>query len=161
MRSLLLATGLSFVLFTACENTDNNASPLGIEFSEPAASLTALGAIDQQNAGPKVTYTIDEAFVTPEHNGVYLVRYRFASHDSLDLIIVRRTTDYNYHSDKASAQNELSYAIFNQDTLTLNASAVSIQPRPDENRFSTVVNVHSTQHGDFNGTVNGVPLINK
>jgi hypothetical protein len=161
MRSFLFATGLSIALLTACDHDDNNANPLGIGYSDPAAALTAMGTIDQQNAGPKVTYTVDKAFVASEHNGVYLVRYKFTSNDSLDLVIVRRTTDYNYHSDNGAVQNQLSYAIFDQDTLELEPSAVSIQPRPAEDRFETVINVHTVARGDFNGTVNGVPLINR
>ena len=147
------------MLFVACDNVDNNADPLGIGFSEPATGLTATGTLDQQNAGPKVTYTVDEASVFPTGNGIYVLRYKFTSRDSLDLVVTRRTTDYNYNSDNAIAKNQLTHVIFNKDTLELGTSAVAIQPKPDQNRFSTVVNVHTVANGDFNGTVNGVPLI--
>jgi len=164
MRSFLFAIGSVLVFFsllqlTACDNVDNNADPLGIGFSEPGTALTAGGTIDRQNAGPKVTYTVSKASVFPTANGIYVLRYNFTSNDSLDLVVIRRTTDYNYNSDNGVAKNELAHVIFNRDTLELNASAVAIQPKQDQNRFSTVVNVHTVAHGDFNGTVNGVPLI--
>ena len=159
MRSFLLATVLSVLFFAACDNVDNLADPLGIGYSDPATALTASGSIDQQNAGPLVTYTVDEAAVLPLGSGEYVVRYKFTSGDSLRLVVVSRTKDYNYHSDITAAQNELSYAIFNRDTLELKSSAVAIQPKPDQNRFSTVVNVHTVAHGDFNGTVNSVPMV--
>ena len=164
MRSFFSATALVLVLFsllqlTACDNVDNNADPLGIGFSEPGTALTASGSIDKQNAGPKVTYTVSKASVFPTGNGIYIARYKFTSGDSLDLVVVRRTTDYNYHSDNTAAKNELAHVIFNRDTLELNASAVAIQPLTDQNRFSTVINVHTVTHGDFNGTVLGVPLV--
>lgn len=164
MRSYLFATGLVLVLFsllqlTACDNVDNNADPLGIGFSDPTTAMAASGNIDKQNAGPKVTYTVRKASVFPTGNGIYVARYNFTSGDSLDLVVVRRTTDYNYHSDDEVAKNRLAHVIFNKDTLELNASAVAIQPIMDQNRFSTVVNVHTVDRGDFNGTVNSVPLV--
>jgi hypothetical protein len=164
MRSFPYATGLVLVLFSllqlaACDNVDNNADPLGIGFSDPRTATTASGSLDQQNAGPKVTYTVAKASVFPTANGIYVLRYNFTSNDSMDLVVVRRTTDYNYHSDNQVAKNSLAQVIFNRDTLQLNASAVAIQPLTDQNRFSTVVNVHTVEKGDFNGTVIGVPLV--
>jgi len=164
MRSFLSATGLavvlfSFLLFAACDNVDNNAFPLGIHFSDASTATTAGGSIDQQNAGPKVTYIVKKASVFPAGNGVYVARYNFTSGDSLKLVVVRRTGDYNYHSDATLATNSLERVIFNKDTLQINASAVALEPKMDVDRFSTVVNVHTKTHGDFNGTVNGVPLV--
>lgn len=159
MRSFLFATGLSLVLFASCDVVDNNADPLGIGFSDPATAVNAVGSLDQQNAGPKVTYAVTKASVFPTGNGVYVLRYKFTSNDSLDLVVVRRTTDYNYHSDNQVATNELTHVIFNRDTLEIKASAVAIQPKTEDNRFATVVNVHTVSDGDFNGTVTGVPLV--
>jgi hypothetical protein len=159
MRSFLFATGLSLVLFAACDNVDNNADPLGIGYSDASTSVNAVGSIDQQNSGPKVTYAVTQASVFPTGNGVYVLRYKFTSNDSLDLEVTRRTTDYNYHSDGAVAKNTLTKVSFNGETLEINASDVAIQPKTEDNRFATVVNVHTVSHGDFNGTVTGVPLV--
>lgn len=161
MRSALFALGLGLVLFTACHDDDDNGSPWGIGVSDPALALTATGTIDQQNFGPKETYTVKEALLFPEADGAHVLRYKFTSGDSLDLVLIKRTADYNYHSAEAVNQNDLAYAIFNTDTLDLKESAVSVQPHADINRFETVVNVHTVSFGDFNGTVTGVPYVVK
>ncbi len=155
--SALLAVGL-IVFLTACHDDDDNGSPWGIGQSDPITALTATGSIDRQNPG-KTTYTVKEAFLVEADNGAHILRYIFTSNDSLDLVVVKRTQDYNYHAVTDASQNVLAYAILNGDTLSLGTgAAVAIQPRPSENRFNTVVNVH-TEIGDFNGTVEHVPYI--
>lgn len=164
MKSKIIALALCIGLFTACNDDDDNNSPAwGIDYSNPQTSLSAQGSIDQQNAGPKVTYTISKAFVvlSQNDNNLHVVRYKFTSGDSLDLIVTKRTSDYNYHFPGSEKENTLLSATFNNITLKLKESAVSIQPRPDEKKFHTVVNVHSLDLGDFNGTVNSVPLLRK
>ena len=162
---VLLATSLT--LLTACSDDDNAATtPWEIGHSDPATSLTATGTIDQQNArnsSGKKTYTVKEAYLADNDANTNLLRYIFTSNDTLNLIVTKRTQDYNYHFKGlvTTEQNEINYVIFNADTLELKESAVSVQPRADENRFHTVVNVHTLTFGDFNGTVNQVPYIAK
>jgi len=155
---LLMAVGLIAIL-SACHDDDDNGSPWGIGQSDPGTALTATGSIDRQNPG-KTTYTVREAFLVQGDKDSHILRYIFTSNDSLDLIIVKRTQDYNYHSVTAANDNLLASALFNGNALTMGSgAAVSIQPRPSENRFSTVVNVHTAELGDFNGTVEHVPYI--
>lgn len=160
MRAGFLATTLCVVLAVACDD-DQDGSYWGVDHVGVDAIAQAEGAIDQQNAGTKVTYTIESAYLTTLENGTHLLHYRFTSHDSLELLIGKRSADYNYHSDAVSDQNVLLSASFNNSPMALEGSSVSIQPRSDENRFHTVVNVHTLDKGDFNGTVNKVPLVNR
>lgn len=159
MRAGFLAITLYVVLAVACSDDDHEGSYWGVDHAGADAIVHAEGTIDQQNAGPKVTYTVESAYLTTLENGTHLLHYRFTSQDSLELLIGKRSADYNYHSDATSDQNVLLSVAFNNSAMALEGSAVSIQPRSDENRFHTVVNVHTLDKGDFNGTINGVPLV--
>lgn len=160
MRAEFLAITLCVVFAVACNDDDQEGSYWGVGHAGADAIVHAEGTIDQQNAGPKATYTVESAYLTTLENGTHLLHYRFTSQDSLELFIGKRSEDYNYHSDATSDQNVLLRVTFNNSALVLkDGTAVSIQPRSDENRFHTVVNVHTVDKGDFNGTVNSVPLV--
>lgn len=161
MRAGFLAITLCVVFAVACKDDDHEGSYWGIDHVGADAMVGAKGTIDQQNAGPKVTYTVESAYLTTLENGSHLLHYRFTSHDSLELVIGKRSADYNYHSVATSDENILLSVSFNNTPMPLKESDVSIQPRSDENRFHTVVNVHTQDKGDFNGTVNSVPLIDR
>ncbi|MBT1705844.1 hypothetical protein [Chryseosolibacter indicus] len=163
MKLKFLTLALCIGLFTACNDDDDKSPSWGIDYSSPETTLSAQGSIDQQNAGPKVTFVVDEAYVvlSEDDKNLHVVRYQFSSNDYLDLIIAKRTSDYNYHFPGSKNENTLVSAIYNGKALSLKESAVSIQPRPEEDSFHTVVNVHTNDAGDFNGTVNGVPLLKR
>ena len=161
MRAGFLAITLCVVFAVACQDDDHEGSYWGVDHVGADAIVGAEGTIDQQNAGPKVTYTVESAYLTTLENGSHLLHYRFTSEDSLELLIGKRSADYNYHSAATSDENILLSVSFNNTPLLLKESDVSIQPRSDENRFHTVVNVHTQEKGDFNGTVNSVPLVDR
>ncbi len=130
-------------------------SPSGVE-----KAAQATGSIDMQNNGPHVTYDIAAAYVSKvPGTAVFKVTFKFTSTDSLMLIVAKNTNDYNYHFPAEANENQLLYVVFDRDTLELSESAVSIQPKAESNTFSTVTNIHTTDHGDFNGTVQNVILM--
>lgn len=162
MRTLFIL--LVFTVIWGCsDHAHRNPSSIwGVNYSTEENSGRALGSIDHQNAGPKVTYIIDTAYLKDlRHANQYQLMYKFTTADSLQLILTKVSSDYNYHYPKPNVENQLVYAIFNRDTLTLKESAVAVQPRPDVNSFTTVLNLHTEYAGDFNGTVDKVVLLAK
>jgi len=132
----------------------------GINASSLDKAALATGSIDMQNNGPQVSYDIAAAYVSKvSGDNIFKVTFKFTSSDSLMLIVAKNTNDYNYHSSAGERENQLLYVVFDRDTLELSESAVSIQPRSESNTFSTVTNIHTTDHDDFNGTIENVVLI--
>jgi len=131
----------------------------GIDFSEVASSGFAIGSVDKQNDGSKITYIAKAANVQHVKDDVYLLTYAFQSGDQLQLTITKKTADYNYHFPGTATENQIIVAMFNGETLDLKDSDLSIQPRTEENKLYTVTNLHTTTAGDFNGTIGRVPLL--
>lgn len=149
-----------FVL-SACHHNDVKPVPdWGINSLGMDKASLASGSIDLQNNGPKVTYDAAAAYVsTLSGTNLFKVTFKFTSTDSLMLIVAKNTNDYNYHFQAGANENQLLYVIFDRDTLKLSESAIAIQPRAESNTFSTVTNIHTIDHGDFNGTIDNVVLI--
>ena len=153
---------LAIVCLLSCkkeETTTPATTNWSINPSDLAEANKANGEITKQNAGPLVKYQVSTAYIQPVSGNTHIFKLYFTSQDSLTCYIEKLTQDLNYHSDAASGQNKISMVLFNQDTLQLKPSAISIQPRQGENKFHTVSNIHSQSRGDYNGTVNEVPLI--
>lgn len=131
----------------------------GIDFSDEATSGFAIGSVDKQNDGAKITYIAKAANVQHVKDDVYLLTYAFQSGDQLQLTITKKTEDYNYHFPGTTTENQIIVALFNGETLDLTTSNISIQPRTEENKLYTVTNLHTTSFGDFNGTIGRVPLL--
>ena len=158
----LFLIGLSTLLFQCSTEEDvTKKSPLwGVEFSEESSVSFVQGALEQQNAGPKVIYVANAGSVRQtEVDGVYTISFAFENGESLELAVTKKTTDYNYHFPGAESENQLISAIFNGDVLDLKESAVSIQPHQEENKFHIVTNMHTLNAGDFNGTLTRIPLL--
>jgi len=150
------------VFIFGCHHQDTVAPAVnwGINSSGLDKAALATGSIDMQNNGPHVTYDIAAAYVSKVSGAnVFKITFKFTSTDSLMLIIAKNTNDYNYHFPASAKENQLLYVVFDRDTLELSESAVSIQPRSQSNTFSTVTNIHTSDHGDFNGTIENVILL--
>lgn len=119
----------------------------------------AEGEISQQNAGPKRVFQVAEASIVWIENNVFSLKYWFTSEDCLELIIAEVNQDYNYHYPKPPSENQILEVYFNENFIELRDAALSLQPRPDDGGFHTVVNVHTLDFGDWNGTVNRVPYL--
>ncbi|SHG84632.1 hypothetical protein SAMN04488109_2111 [Chryseolinea serpens] len=156
---LLLLLSVSVLLFACTEGEDRESPMWGIDFSDEAASGFAIGSVDKQNDGAKITYIAKAANLQHVKDDVYLLTYAFQSGDQLQLTITKKTADYNYHFPGTTTENQIIVAMFNGETLDLTDSDVSIQPRTEENKLYTVTNLHTTSTGDFNGTIGRVPLL--
>jgi hypothetical protein len=155
---LLLAFG--FVAgFIACTEEVDKPTLWGIEYSEPQASKLVAGLIERQEVNTNVTFVVNQAYLKETVNGRFMLSYKFSSNDSLKVIINKKTSDVNYAFPGQEESNELLYATFNQDTLDLKESSVSIQPKTGQNKFTTIIKLKTNDFGDFEGTVNSIPLL--
>jgi outer membrane lipoprotein-sorting protein len=155
----LLLISLSVFLFQ-CGTDEETKSPVwGVDFSTESAINFAEGSIDQQNAGPKVTYILNAASLRQKEDKFYTVSFTFENGEILQLEITKKTEDFNYHFPGNDSENQLISATFNGSVLELSESAMSIQPRLEENKLEVVANMHTLNAGDFNGTLSRVPLI--
>lgn len=161
MKKILLSLMVIAGALSGCHDNDGKpATNWGINSSGIDKSVGAAGSINHQNDGPKVTYVATSSYVLDLHDkNLFQVTFHFTSADSLRLIIAKNTNDYNYHFPAAVTENQLLFAIFDRDTLAMNESALAVQPQPSSNTFSTVTNLHTIIHGDFNGTINNVVLV--
>jgi len=161
--NIVLWMGILVTMAQCNQRNDDPKTGLNPDWQISPTDITeetnATGEITNQNNGPLVKYQVASSLIYKGEGSLYIFKLRFTTQDSLTCYIEKKTQDFNYHSDAADDQNKLHMVIFNQDTLQLKPSAISIQPRQDENKFHTVSNIHSQTKGDFNGTVNGVPLI--
>ena len=156
---LLLLIGLSTLLFR-CATDEDTKSPLwGVDFSTEEATIFAQGAIEQQNAGPKITYIVNSASLRQVEEGLYTISFTFENGESMQLTITKKTADCNYHSSSDDSENRLVSAVFNGNVLDLVESSISIQPRLEENKLNIITNMHTVNAGDFNGTLSRVPLV--
>jgi hypothetical protein len=158
----LFLIGLAALLFQCSTEEDvTKKSPLwGVEFSEESTTTFAQGALEQQNAGPKVIYIVNEgALRQTELEGVYTISFAFENGEALELTITKKTNDYNYHFPGTETENQLISALFNGNSLELKESSIAIQPHQEENKLHIVTNMHTLNAGDFNGTLTRIPLL--
>lgn len=160
---LFVASALLVLTFFSSCNKKSDPTPAASDWLVNTSELTEAseveGNIINQNNGPLVNYQVATSYIRPLNGNTHIFKFYFTSKDSLTCYVEKITKDFNYHSDATDGQNKLSLVVFNQDTLQLKSSAISIQPRQEENKFHTVSNIHSQSKGDFNGTVNKVPLV--
>lgn len=119
----------------------------------------SYGEIQNQN-GPvgRQIYTVTNAQLGDAGNGVEVVSYELDSGDILELFIsTANPNDYNYHAynnhHSSQYNNTIHKVLLNGHYLELRDGSLSLQPK-DQYGFHSVINLHSTYEGDFNGTVN-------
>jgi hypothetical protein len=143
----------------ACTDEVEKPSIWGVYYSRPEAAAVAAGIVEKKNGGTRLTLSVQRASVRHIIGEEYLLSYYFSSSDSLTLGIIKRTTDFNFNYALNDNGNEIKYAKFNSSVLALSSTQVLIQPKTAENKFETVLNIHTIESGDFLGTVSGVPLL--
>lgn len=131
----------------------------GIDFSPEDEAYNAFGYMSRQNTDSNEALLIEAAHVRAVKNDRYKITYKFTSADSLRIIIAKRTEDFNFGYPQADTLNQLLLVIFNTDTLPLSRSSISVQPLTENDKFHTVTNVYTRGEGKFNGTIDGVPLL--
>jgi len=86
------------------------------------------------------------------------VSYKLNTGDLLELFIsTANPNDYNYHAhsnhNNNHQNNVIHKVLLNGQFLELRDGSLSLQPK-EQYGFHSVINLHSTYEGDFNGTVN-------
>ncbi len=157
---IVLLVSLSVVLFQ-CNTEENIAkSPLwGVDYSEESTTAFVQGAIEQQNAGPKIVYIANEGSLRPDQEDRHTIYLKFENGESLQILVTKKTVDNNYHFPGVESENQLLSAVFNGVPLELAESSISIQPRLEENKLNVITNMHTINAGDFNGALSRIPLL--
>jgi len=156
---LLLLISLSAIL-GACGAEDEMISPLwGIDYSSENTSGFAMGAVNQFNAETKITYVVKSANLRCAGGDVYALLYTFESGDAMELKVAKKTVDYNYLFPGKEGENQLLSVTFNGEKLNLAESKVSIQPRTEENKLSTITKLLTVNQAVFDGAIGRVPLL--
>ncbi len=164
MRATLFFMAALAITLSACSDDEVPAKPSawGIAYSEPVTTVSAGGIIDRLTEGPRTTYAVHHAYLLGNPTDtVYTLTYVFTSHDSLRVGISKVGYGNNFRYPAAAGENRLRYAIFNTDTLALQESNITVDPRTGENKVATTLNLSSTNLGAFVGTVSSVPLLRK
>ena len=157
---IVLLMSLSVILFQCSTEEKIAKSPLwGVDFSEESTVAFAQGSIEQYNAGPKTIYIVNEGSLREAEASIHAVSFSFENGESLQLIVTKKTVDYNYHFPGVESENQLVSATFNGTPLDLKESSISIQPHPEENKLHIITNMHTLNAGDFDGIFSRVPLL--
>lgn len=157
---IVLLVSLSVVLFQCSTEEKIAKSPLwGVDYSEESTTAFVQGAIEQQNAGPKTVYIVNEGSLRPDTEDRHTISLKFENGESLQILVTKKTVDNNYHYPGLESENQFVSAIFNGVPLDLTESSISIQPRLEENKLHVITNVHTLNAGDFNGTLSRIPLL--
>ena len=161
LRTILLLT-VCVVINTCSDEAIENPTVFSIESSLYETSSWAEGGLIHQNYRGTAKYlSVNNAYLTAtENEGSYLLYLNFVA-DSLEIKIVKRTMDLNYHflPDSSLTSNEIELIKHNGTDLALSSAALSLQPVLGENTLTAVINIQSENLGDFNGTVENIPLI--
>lgn len=155
---LLLLISLSVIL-GACGAEDETSPLWGIDFSNENSSGFAMGSVDQFNAETKTTYIVKTANLRCAGGDVYTLFYTFESGDEMEIKIAKKTIDYNYPFPGNEGENQLLSVTFNAETLSLAEGKVTIQPRTEENKLSTITKLLTVNNAVFNGAIGRVPLL--
>ena len=157
---IVLLISLSVILFQCSTEEEIAKSPIwGVDFSEESTMAFAQGSIEQQNAGPKAIYIVNQGALRQTDETFHTISFSFENGESLELIVTKKTVDHNYHYPGTESENQLVSATFNGVALELNESSVAIQPHPEENKLHIITNMHTVNAGDFNGILSRVPLL--
>lgn len=155
---LLLLVSLSAIL-GACGAEDETSPLWGIDFSNENSSGFAMGAVDQFKAETKTTYIVKTANLRCAGGDVYTLLYTFESGDAMDIKIAKKTIGNNYPFPGNEGENQLLSVTFNGEVLSLFEGKVSIQPRTEENKFTTITELQTVGNAVFDGAIVRVPLL--
>jgi hypothetical protein len=105
---IILLISLSVGFFQCSTEGELPKSPMwGVDFSAESTTAFAHGAIDQQNADGKVTYIVREGALRQAQGDRHTVYLTFGSGETLQLGIVKKTTDYNFKYPGQENENQL------------------------------------------------------
>lgn len=151
----------------ACDSSDENPAregDWGVDSSDTTAMHKVTGTMGYQREGPAVGYAVKEAYLRqmPFYDTSverYELVFHFEGQDSLRIILLRRTLQYEFHYPARKVENEVVMGVFNTDTLDVEESLISLKPQEDKKKFQVAASLHTYQSGDFSGMVSGVPYM--
>lgn len=143
----------------ACDAEDETSPLWGIDYSSENASSFAMGSVDQFISSSKTVYIAKAAGMRCSGGNVFDLSYTFESGDLLELKILKKTLDVNFHFPGDEGENQLLSATFNGEVLNLSESKVTVEPRTEENKFATIAKLQTVDNVLFDGAITRVPLL--
>jgi hypothetical protein len=156
---ILLLISLSVFLYKCTTPVEPQSPIWGVEFSTESAIPLAQGSIEKENAGVQVIYIVNSGYLMEGDGGLNTISFTFENGESMQLIVTKKTANYNCNFPGNETENQIVSAIFNGDTLALKESSISIQPHLEENKLHILTDMHTVAAGDFNGTLTRIPLL--
>jgi len=114
----------------------------------------SYGDIINQNNGPRIDYQVIEGNVNFYNNNEIDLIFNLDSGDQMVITLLElKSNDYNFHyrNRPRGNSNSILQISINGINIPLNNAAVSLQP--SNGGYSAVLNIHTRNDGDFNGTV--------
>lgn len=142
----------------ACEDAPQPVSVWNIKYFDLKAAPSAAGIISMTTSEVKKTLIVNYAYVQEETISRYRLLIRFTTGDQLELQLSRPEGSDEYVFPAQEGVNQLDFAKFNGDQLTLLPSTVIITPKPGENKLSFYLQVAS-QSLTFEGNASRIPLL--
>jgi hypothetical protein len=160
--NIVLLISLSVALFQCSTEAEITKSPIwGVDYSAESTTGFAQGSIEQQTDGTKTIYIVSSGELREGEENFYTVSFTFENGGSLQLGIIKKTADYNYHFPGNESANQLVSATFNGKALDLTESSISIQPDLGDNKLHIITKMHTLNVGDLNGMLSRIPLLKR
>lgn len=158
--NIVLLISLSVAFFQCSTEAEITKSPIwGVDYSAENTKGFAQGSIEQQIDGTKTIYIVNSGALHEGGENFYIVSFSFENGGSLQLGIIKKTADYNYHFPGNESVNQIVSATFNGKALDLTESSISIQPDPGDNKLHIITKIYTLNAGDFNGMLSRIPLL--
>ena len=132
-----------------------------IPLSQAQTVEQVSGSIIQQNIEPRQIFKVEEGSIVWVDDQIYSLLFVLDNRDRLELMIARTTQDFNYHFPVSSGENQILEVYLNDEKLRLKGAVLSLQPKMDTKSFTAVINIHTQQLGDWNGTVRYIPIVER
>ncbi len=152
---------LGFVSLVACSTEEEDfRSPIwGIRFSEEHTASFARGSVDFTSSETNTSHFIKLASLRNQVGEVHQLSYEFQNGDLLQMEVIKRTNAEQFLFDGDDTQNQLLSVTRNGETLIVLEGAVRIQPRTEENKVFTTVELKTSTGLLLGGTISRVPLL--
>ena len=125
--------------------------------NRPVYNKHSLGSINNQNRRDgSYNYHVINASIAKADYNTESILYEFDNGETLELIIATTNPhDYNYHfynNRGPHGGNQIQVILLNGYELPAHSASLSLQPK--RIGYHSVLNLHSVNEGNFNGTVN-------
>ncbi|MEM6807297.1 MAG: hypothetical protein AAF696_38200 [Bacteroidota bacterium] len=155
---------LLFLFFFNCAATPLSSVEEGcplcreMALSKPETAHFANGRISVQNQVPREEFDVVGAAVVWIERNIYSLTYLLDTGDTYEIIFAKCSKDFNYHFPRNNTENKILEIFWNNVSFPLRDAALSLQPQRGIN-FTAIINIHSLDFGDWQGTVREIPLL--